>query len=351
MNRVEFSHICSNCGHQVTEGDKFCNQCGQKQPLNNLSFRAMISDMWQVMTNMDNSFFRTLRDIWRPWTITQRYIIGHRKKYVNPFRFFFILLLIYVGLLVSQSNLKPGSKGKIKFDIVGVPLNTDFIYDYNNIKKLDSLNNDIKKLKTQYPENSPIFADIDSLFNKNSLNLPKDTLIDITLNNKLYKFHIDDIVNMEMDSVYMKYNVSSFIDKVFVKQAIKATKDPIGVTKVIFGNLTWMIVLTLLLLALFFKLLYFKQRRPFVEHVILLANIHSLSFLVNIILLTLTPYSYIFYSVILVVPIIIFIISIKLYYKNSIFITLLKSFASSLIYFTFFIFSLVIVTLISFFIF
>jgi len=348
---MEFSHNCSNCGHQVKEDDKFCNQCGQKQPLNNLSFRAMISDMWHVMTNIDNSFFRTLRDIWRPWRLTHFYILGQRKKYINPFRFFLLLLLIYVGLLVSQVDWNKIIHSNFNLDIAGIPLSSNLFNDYVNTKQIDSVRINIKNLKSQYSGHDSLFSKIDSIILKNHPLVLKDSVLKTKINNKQYIFKIDDILYMNTNSIYDKYEVTAFLDKLIIKQSIKAIKNPVGVLKVWFGNLTWMIVLTIIILALFFKLLYYNQGKPYVEHVILLANIHSLSFLVCIMLLLLSSYFNDLYFPIVLIPIIIFIISIKLYYKNSIFITLLKSFVSSIIYLIFFTLSLAVIALTSFFIF
>ncbi len=351
MNQVVFSHNCSNCGSEVNHNDKFCNQCGQKQPLNKLSFKEVLSDMWLVMTNIDNAFFRTLRDIWRPWTLTQRYIQGQRKKYINPFRFFFVLLLIYVGLLISQVDWNKIISSDVKFKVGGIPLNTNLINDYTISQQLDSLRNNVDKLKSKYSQNDSLFYEIDSIFLKfRSLEL-KDSIFKTTLNNKPYEFEIVDVFNMDIDSVYKKYEVTTFLDKLLTKQTFKAIKNPIGVIKVWFGNLTWMIVLTLIILGLFFKLLYYRQNKPYIEHIVFLANIHSLSFLINILLIISFRYFSDFTELLIIVPILIFILSTYIYYKNNLFKSLLKAFISALIYFTFFTFSLAIVALTSFFIF
>lgn len=330
--------ICANCGEKINTADKFCRACGQKQPLADLSFRSLVSDLWLVMTNLDNSFFRTLKEIGLPWRLTSHYVNGHRKKYINPFRLFIILLLVYVGLIVSQVN----------FD------NIDFFNRFTDYKSIKKIHSGIKEVQKEFPNNAELFSDIDSIFIKNEFLVEQDTLFQLTLSGKPYVLFAEDVLNKDIEAVYKKNNITKFHEKVVYKQTIKALKDPIGAIKFIFGNLTWTIILSSIILAFFFKLFYFRQNKKFIEHLILICNIHSLSFLINSLLIivsinlsSLSDY----WLILLWLPPLIFGLSIKMYYKNGFLLTLLKIFLSSMIYLLAFSLFISLVSLISFVIF
>lgn len=335
---METQRHCANCHAHLDSEVRHCPDCGQKQPLSDLSFSAMMSDLWLVMTNIDNSFFRTLKDIWMPWKLTSRYIEGQRRKYINPFRIFIILLLIYVGLMVSLIN----------FD------NIDFFKRFTDYKTIKTIHTGIAEVETKFPGHEDIFQEIDSIFIKNEYLVEGDTLFDLKIGNKLYILNMDDVLNNDMESVYEKYHVTAFHEKVIYKQTLKALRDPLGALRFIFGNLTWTIILCTLLLAAFFKVLYFRQKKIFAEHLVLLCNIHSLSFFINIImLLTATKMSvqmdYLTYM--FAFPPIIFLLSVKKYYGNGVMMTLFKSFLSGIVYLLAFSLFITLVSLISFFIF
>jgi hypothetical protein len=335
---LETHRNCSNCGGHLDTDVKHCPHCGQKQPLADLSFSAMMSDVWLVMTNIDNSFFRTLKDIWMPWKLTARYIDGQRKKYINPFRLFIILLLIFTGLMVSLIN----------FD------NIDFFKRFTDYKSIKTIHTGIAEVETKFPGHDDIFKEIDSIFIKNEYLVEGDTLFDLHIGNKLYILNMDDVLNKDMESVYEKYEVMAFYEKVIYKQTLKALRDPLGAMRYIFGNLTWTIILCNLLLAAFFKLLYFRQKKIFAEHLVLLCNIHSLSFLINILLLlaaTKMSVQINYLTYMFVFPPIIFLLSVKKYYKNGLMLTVFKSFLAGMTYLLAFSLFITLVSLISFFIF
>lgn len=329
---------CANCGSHLETPVTYCPHCGQKQPLADLSFRALISDVWLVMTNFDNSFFRTLRDIWMPWKLTSSYLEGHRKGYINPFRLFIILLLVFVGFIVSLIN----------FD------NINFFKRFTDYTSVKTIHTGISEVESQFPGHDIIFQKIDSIFIKNEYLVGKDTLVDMKIGRKSLILNMDDVLIKDIDSIYRKYQVAEFYEKVIYKQTIKALKDPLGALRFIFGNLTWTIILCVLILALFFKVLYIGQKKQFAEHLVLVCNIHSLSFLINIFYIILSTKLLETHDIqlfIIIIPPVLFLISVKKYYKNGYISTLFKSLLSFFVYLFSFSLFITLVSLISFFIF
>jgi hypothetical protein len=123
------------------------------------------------------------------------------------------------------------------------------------------------------------------------------------------------------------------------------------------GNLIWAILLTILILAGFFKLLYWRKKLPYVEHLIFLLNVHSLAFVINGLIIffsqkifdvnaesTQVNLSISFF----LIPSIIFIISLFKYYKQTFIKTTVKSGLSAVVYIITNLFLIILTGLVSF---
>lgn len=308
---------CLNCGTSLNQDDKYCHQCGQGTNEHLLSFKELVSHFFNSFTNLDNSAFKTLKYINRPWKLTQFYVEGKKKSFLNPIRVFLILMLFHFGLLFSSINFGNFSlENEIseKYELNKMYLK------YKEVKKnhqgqCDSLQMNI---------DTTLFANYDTL--------TKDTLLPISGPTRTYKISAKDIVELDQDSINKKYHFNTFFEKLFSKQLIRTIKYPSSSFQYILGNFIWVIILSTLLMAGFFKILYYKTKKPYVEHLVFLLNVHSFSFLTNTILFYLfqgffntEKYDYQYYIFFVLFPCIIFYVSMYHYYKQSHFKTLLKS--------------------------
>ena len=162
---------------------------------------------------------------------------------------------------------------------------------------------------------------------------------------------------MNIDTIYKKYGYTTFIDKLIAKQLVKSLKEPDQTIQYVLGNLIWAILLTILILAGFFKLLYWRKKLPYVEHLIFLLNVHSLAFVINGLIIffsqkifdvnaesTQVNLSISFF----LIPSIIFIISLFKYYKQTFIKTTVKSGLSAVVYIITNLFLIILTGLVSF---
>lgn len=340
---------CLNCHHHLSDDDSFCPNCGQKKVVYTLTLKELWTNLWSSITNLDNTFFKTLQYIWKPWKLTEFYISGKRAAYMNPMRLFIITILFHFAAILSVINL----------DNDATPT-TDLYNNYDRLKILEKI--DTLKSQQQWPESAIIMSDsIEKLLKFNHKGRATDTLLPVTfMGDEKKTIHIKDAIELSLDSIYQKYHITTYTDKLLVKQTIRLNKDQAAVGNFIIGNLSWGIIFVVLLMAGLFKILYKKRKLPFVQHLVLLMNIHSLAFLVNSIII------YISYKLIssdastssdtlewlyFIIPVIIFYISIYKYYQESIYKTAFKSLIFAVFYAGSALFSLIITAIISLFIF
>lgn len=92
---------CKNCNNSY-DGN-FCNECGQKASVAELTLYDMFHESWLAITNTDNGILRLVKDLFiRPKSVYLNYFSGQRKKYFSPVTFFLITvgILLFLGIKV-----------------------------------------------------------------------------------------------------------------------------------------------------------------------------------------------------------------------------------------------------------
>ena len=100
---VRTGTTCENCG-AVTAGS-FCSQCGQRLDTQLHSVGHFLRDAAEVMTHADARVWRTLLPLLtRPGFLTREYFAGRRARYLQPFRLYLILSVLFflLGALLGH---------------------------------------------------------------------------------------------------------------------------------------------------------------------------------------------------------------------------------------------------------
>jgi hypothetical protein len=98
---------CSNCGTPLS--GRYCYQCGQKkEEKNDFKISHFFGETFHAFTHFDTKFFISLKYLMlRPGLLTLEYIRGHRKKYMNPIQLFFICNIFYFLLAPGNTFTTP----------------------------------------------------------------------------------------------------------------------------------------------------------------------------------------------------------------------------------------------------
>ncbi len=96
--------VCPNCGAPVH--GPYCYACGQSEKGMVRHLSEVLSDLSDIVFNVDSRVFRSLFDLYfRPGYLTTEYIAGRRARYVTPFRLFFFLSIIAFFSMRAISDL------------------------------------------------------------------------------------------------------------------------------------------------------------------------------------------------------------------------------------------------------
>lgn len=297
---------CLNCNEPISQSIKYCPACGQKTELLPLNFFNIIRDFISKFFNVENKLWTTLKDIWIPAKLPIAYISGRRKPYYHPIRLFLFILFGFFAAFLFYMNDSLESVKKfsdahqkniwqeellIKYDSLAkdhevlqdsvLGLREKIFYSTlvfnrtikpNNQSEIDSIVG-----ARSLSDSIEIQQTIDSVNSENlTIEIGTDSdekdLIDFTLFNTL---KASDVFRLSPEELTDQHGNDNKYYSFFLVQVQKILKDLKSSLAFILGNGTWAVLLTVLLMSLFFKLLYIRKNYSFVEHLILQLNGHS----------------------------------------------------------------------------
>ncbi len=282
--------ICLNCNEKISAAIKYCHACGQKTEFLPLNFYNIIKDFISKFFNVENKLWTTLKDIWVPAKLPLAYIEGKRKPYYHPIRLFLFILFGFFALLLfnmgeslesvekfsdaNQRNIweekllmKYGSLAKdypllidttvgLRHKIFQSTLEFDEMIESNNGNELDSI------IAARAISNPMTIKDlVDSLETENpsaefTVENGTDGHIDFTLTGSL---KASDLFRLTPEELTEKHGGDSRYNSFFLLQVQKILIDLRFSLAFIIGNGTWAILLSVLSMALLFKLLYLRK--------------------------------------------------------------------------------------------
>lgn len=313
---------CLNCGTTLLADAKHCQECGQAIKDARMTVRALLSNFLSNLFNLDGKIWKTLRHMWKPAYLTREYVSGKRTSYFNPARFFAITLILHFILLT--------------YSMSHTDLGLDTLNDMEDITK--------SELVTQYDSIATVLLpradsiEIDTLRRTlfgNARHVDKDTMnFNVVAFTDLKKYGIlkKDAYTMSPKQLYEKYKIEGWWEKLLIRQTIRINKNRESTLTYIIGNLSWVVILVVFFIALILKLIYIRNGYYYVEHAVLMMLVHAKTFFViNIIMIAVICFPDVeedikggFSSMAYLVSAIYLFITMKLYYQQGWFKTLIK---------------------------
>lgn len=264
---------CLNCQAELRDSDKFCSQCGQNRKNFVLELKDVISQLFISVFNLDNTFFRSVILLITPWKLTQQYVAGARVPYYHPGRIFIVLLFLLFSILMFFNK-----------DELNLEIGQGYFVTEQDFLLKDSLenfaasvglgeaekNNLFKKIfrERKIPHDSMVFTPF------LTMNLPSDTI----------QIPLKEVLLLPLDSIYAKYRIQGFWDKLYLAQSFKFYKKNNDFIYYFIKNILWTIPFTVVIIALFMMLLYLRNKYFYIEHLVFLMHLHASIFLIFILL-------------------------------------------------------------------
>lgn len=106
---------CDNCGAPLTGA--YCSTCGQRVLHHGLALGEFLGDAAEVITHADSRFWRTFGPLLvRPGFLTQQYSKGRRASYLPPFRLYLVLSVVFF-LVIPLTTTGPGDPTKVRAQV------------------------------------------------------------------------------------------------------------------------------------------------------------------------------------------------------------------------------------------
>lgn len=311
---------CLNCGYPFFGNEVYCPECGQKNNSNKITVNSFINEVFKGFTSWDAKFWKTLFPLLtKPGKVSKDYIEGKRARYTNPFRFYIttsILFFLLLGLGNAIKNYRAFSTNKDLNKDLGV----------------------IKVTESATGEFSDGFSDglIEELKNKPKKDTIKNAQVfgkDITRFVYFQRKHPDLLPYQALDSLNEK---QTFFNK-FLYQKSKTIngfsedpKDSVNqLIKEATSHLSTALFILLPVFALFLKILYFRRKHTYIDHLIFVFHTQTVLFILLILFEFLNYFfsiseSYFFTTLFMLMFLVYLFIAMKVFYNQKYFKTTIK---------------------------
>ena len=256
---------CLNCNNDITPGDVYCSNCGQKASEPQLSVKALVANFFSNVFNLDSKFINSFISLFVPGRYTIDFVAGKRVKYYSPGRVMFVSMVIFFFLLATVISRMGQTDRWGKINEEAWRAKMEIKYDsivrfYEDESQSSSIIQDSIK--------AALFEKVDTNKTIHFTSSDKDTSgID---------FEIFDLLNMPEEEFFTKNKINNKNTQFILRQLKKSAKDVKGTVNFMIGNLSWMFLLMALSLAALMKLLYIRRRHYYAEHLIF--QMHFMSF-------------------------------------------------------------------------
>ena len=354
MNKGEKStqRYCRNCHYPIPTIATYCPNCSQKYTTGRVSIGQLLKQLVSNLFNLDSKLFMTLGSLFIPARLTINYFKGQHQRYASPFRVFLVttlLSLTIISLFISRQDLG--------LDVSPFSEEIKTAERKAYIHEMDTISEEIRQ---EFPE-VVVSQALDSLHKKMAVDKAGSSApyFNTVRFSSFLKDSIEEIrlvpsdLNLSIDEIYEKYEVTDLIDQIAVRQIVKFIKSE-GMSSFIqylIGNTIWLMLLFLPSMALLLQLLYIRQSYYYVEHLVFLLHYHSFGFMLIGLFFGLqifVPNNPLY----LIIPVLVYLYA-ALYkrYQQGWFKTLVKYWIFILVYLILYIVFFSIISIISFFLF
>lgn len=288
---------CLNCGHPLDMSDKYCPSCSQANSTKKLSLKDFFDEFFSNIISYDSKLLRTLSALLlRPGRITKDYVKGRRVSYTNPFRFLlslaiiYFLMLNYTGNFTEWDRFGDGDTGPfsiaddipLTIDLNGGELNED--EKKEALQQLDSLGIPQILGNATKDRDSVVMLDPKGHFKK----LGERTFLDRLIGKQTFfqtmikKKGIRNFGHLQ-DTLAIAETYENKITFNTAKSVIRAEQRPGSFFNDLIAKLPFLVFFFLPVFALFIWLIYTRKKYNYTDHLIFSFHNQSLLFILLII--------------------------------------------------------------------
>ena len=344
---------CRNCGAQLPAKAFFCPHCGQRNTDGRITFGELASHFMANLLNFDGRIFQTMAALFVPGKLTRNFFEGKHVRYYHPVRLFILSGALFIAMLsIITSKADIGdidriwknretayvTKGVImEVDTLGLEITKEFGEPVVSVA-MDTLNTRLKNKFNYITEDSVEITDVIN-FGGGSEQSGK-------------KIALSDLINMREDALANKYGITGLWERQIFLQNIRIQKSLKSFLFYMIGNILWMVLIMMPMLAFALKLLYIRHPYLYIEHLIFSFHTHTFLFIFYSLLFFIgiwAGYEWLNWALIIVA--IYLLLAMKKFYKQKWGKIILKFLIVSVLYFGIMLLAMITITAASVFLF
>ncbi|MDG3580769.1 DUF3667 domain-containing protein [Galbibacter pacificus] len=279
---------CLNCKIPLESSDRFCPNCGQLNSTKKISVFDIIEELMGSVFSYDSKLRKTLTAlILRPGKITSEFIKGKRATYTNPFRFFFSITILYFLMISYNSDFSSIDEfwnNELLQDSLHIETTLQQIKDASTNKEDTAL---IDSLITKYSpkeKNDNLDLDPKAYFAELEQKPMFNTIYDKTvyffngIQAKKYRQYEDALSRLKIESTLENKTAFSI-----AKSSYKSYHHPGSFFENLVSKLPFVIFFYLPVFSIFIWLVYPKRKFYYIDHLIFSFHTQTLFILLLII--------------------------------------------------------------------
>ena len=262
MSTISEKTQCLNCQNELDKEAVYCPKCGQKNEESIITFTELVTDFLGSFFSFDTKAIKSLpKLLFKPGALTNEYIAGKRASYLAPFRLYlFISIVLFLVLplvinfdKISSTNIPDASNlDSLAIEVIS---GVDSILVANEVDEESGTS--IFKLDVDSADANLLFGASDDMLEEG--------------------YSVEEVV----DSLY---GDNGKVAKFFLSQSLKLYNQKAkGLTPILLNTVSYSLFFFLPLFALILKLLYFRRKRFYIEHLVF--SLHLFSFFFFVLLL------------------------------------------------------------------
>ncbi|AOW20821.1 DUF3667 domain-containing protein [Urechidicola croceus] len=263
---------CLNCKKPLDSDDIYCSYCGQKN-VNKLSFQSFLNQLVSGLFSYDSRFWKTFIPlIFKPGKVSKQYIEGKRARFVNPFRLYLNVSILFF-LILGISNKTTFQDGVNDAEVLN---------DSINNKSITTLNNGLK-FSEKIVDSNYVYHIKTKKFDEISFGNKLNDLSVFIEKNPQIKDSQKALETLGYPITFRNGIIFNIIKN--TKTNIKTLEADSGSTfiKKILSYLSIALFIFLPLFTLFLKLLYWRKKMNYMEHLVFVFHVQTVFFLLMII--------------------------------------------------------------------
>jgi ribosomal protein L32 len=286
---------CENCGEELR--GRYCSKCGQAAVNYHRSFRHVVIDVLDSFLNWDSKFIQSIGLLlWKPGWLTNQFLEGKRVRFVHPLRLYLLVSIVFflcARLIpvsdthtIKREDMTPEQRALFDTKMAALKEKQKKKHSIFSFSTDEKKTDQPPSMTMPPPSTTATATPSEQASPAESEKEAADTDVEAAINER-----VDKTVQEKTKSRHLQFGSDKHRAKTPFEQWLEQrVKDQIGedgakaklFMETVRSNLSTMMLCCIPLFAFILKILYLRQKRFYIEHLVYALNIHAFFYLAAI---------------------------------------------------------------------